>query len=504
MLQIRHVSKSFPGVRALDDVSVDFAPGEVHAIVGENGAGKSTLIKVICGIYAPDAGEVMIDAERVVLHSYSDALRRRINLVSQEIQVIPKSTVAENIILDKLDDYLARGRLDWPRINRDAARHAATVDLAVPVNMAVGGLSAAQKQLIMIARALSSNARILILDEPTSALTRHETDNLLQLLRRIKEDGVTILFVSHKLEEVLAVADKVSVLRDGSLIGTRPVKGLTKADIVQMMIGRSARTLDFGTLDVDYGDTVLEARDVVQHGRFAGVNFSLHRGEILGFYGLVGSGRTELAQILIGEEPKDGGEILVNGAPVTIHGMADSLYKYRMGYVSENRKEKGLILSAPIKTNITVTVWNRLRDRFGSIRLADERATARDMMAVLEIRATGPDQTVSSLSGGNQQKVSIAKWLAAQCDILIIDEPTIGVDIGAKEYIHQLIWDLAKREGKSIILISSDMPEVINVARRILVFKDFKIVGEVENNGAGGGPVRGYDEVSQEIGRYLA
>src|SRR5690606_26571277 len=213
MLQIRHVSKSFPGVRALDDVSVDFAPGEVHAIVGENGAGKSTLIKVICGIYAPDAGEVMIDGERVVLHSYSDALRRRINLVSQEIQVIPKSTVAENIILDKLDDYLARGRLDWPRINRDAAHHAATVDLAVPVNMAVGGLSAAQKQLIMIARALSSNARILILDEPTSALTRHETENLLQLLRRIKEEGVTILFVSHKLEEVLAVADKVSVLR---------------------------------------------------------------------------------------------------------------------------------------------------------------------------------------------------------------------------------------------------------------------------------------------------
>ncbi len=504
MLQIRHVSKSFPGVRALNDVSVDFAPGEVHAIVGENGAGKSTLIKVICGIYAPDAGEVLMDGERIVLRSYSDALRRRINLVSQEIQVIPKSTVAENIILDKLDDYLARGRLDWSRINRDAAHHAATVDLAVPVNMTVGGLSAAQKQLIMIARALSSNARILILDEPTSALTRHETDNLLHLLRRIKEEGVTILFVSHKLEEVLAVADKVSVLRDGSLIGTRPVEGLTKADIVQMMIGRSARTLDFGTLDVDYGDTVLEARKITQYGRFTDISFTLHRGEILGFYGLVGSGRTELAQILIGEEPKDGGEILVNGAPVAIHGMADSLYKYRMGYVSENRKEKGLILSAPIKTNITVTVWNRLRDRLGSIRLANEKATARDMMAALEIRATGPDQTVNSLSGGNQQKVSIAKWLAAQCDILIIDEPTIGVDIGAKEYIHQLIWDLAQREGKSIILISSDMPEIINVARRILVFKDFRIVGEVDNNGADGKSVRGYDEVSQEIGRFLA
>ncbi|HAJ34774.1 MAG TPA: ABC transporter permease [Chloroflexi bacterium] len=504
MLQIRHITKSFPSVRALDDVSVDFAPGEVHAIVGENGAGKSTLNKIICGIYTPDAGEVRLDGATIHLHAYKDALDRKINLVSQEIQVIPKSTVAENIMLDKLDRYLAGGRIDWRRINADAARYAEMVDLTAPVTQPVAVLSAAQKQLIMIARALSSDARILIMDEPTSALTRHETDNLLQLLRRIKGEGVTVIFVSHKLEEVLAVADRVSVLRDGSLIGTQPIARLTKEQIVQMMIGRDARTLGLGALTVDAGPPVLEARGISQTGRFHNVSFALHRGEILGFYGLVGSGRTELAQILIGEDRKDGGEVYIEGKRANIQSMADSLFKYRMGYVSENRKEKGLILSAPIQTNIAITVWERLRDRFGSIRLAAETATARDFMQKLEIRATDPGQTVGSLSGGNQQKVSIAKWLAAHCDILIIDEPTIGVDIGAKEYIHQLIWNLAKVEGKSIILISSDMPEIVNLARRILVFKDFAIVGEVRNNGENGAPVRGYDEVSKEIGQYLA
>jgi ribose transport system ATP-binding protein len=500
MLQIRNVSKFFPGVIALDNVSLEFAPGEVHAIVGENGAGKSTLIKIICGIYTPDEGEVLLDGERMHLRTYKDALDRKINLVSQEIQVIPKSTVAENIMLDKLERYAQHRAIDWKQLNRDAQQYMELVGLDLPSTTTVGGLSAAQKQLIMVARSLSSNARIIIMDEPTSALTRHETQNLLQLLRRIKADGVTVVFVSHKLEEVLDVADKVSVLRDGSLIGTRATAGLTKPDIVRMMIGRDARTSSLGNLVSNCDEAVLEARHIRRTGKFEDVSFTLHRGEILGFYGLVGSGRTELAQILIGVDRKDGGEILIDGAPAHIHNMADSLYKYRMGYVSENRKEKGLILGASIKTNIAVTVWSRLRNRVGAINLGEERAVAQEYMQALEVKATSPDQPVNRLSGGNQQKVSIAKWLAAQCDILIVDEPTIGVDIGAKEYIHQLIWDLANQQQKSIILISSDMPEIINVARRILVFKDFHIVGEVRNDGV---TPRSYDEVSNEIGRYL-
>jgi ribose transport system ATP-binding protein len=500
MLQIRNVSKFFPGVTALDGVGLECAPGEVHAIVGENGAGKSTLIKVICGIYLPDEGEVLLDGKPLQLRSYTDALAQKINLVSQEIQVIPKSTVAENVMLDKIGRYVRRGAIDWKRLNRDAQEYIDLVGLELPSTAVVGGLSAAQKQLIMIARSLSSQARILVMDEPTSALTRHETDNLLQLLTRIKADGVTVLFVSHKLEEVLAVADKVSVLRDGRLIGTRPAAGLVKPDIVRMMIGRDARTSSLGVLASPCTEPVLEVRHIERAGKFADISFTLHRGEILGFYGLVGSGRTELAQIVIGVDRKDGGELLVNGAPAAIHSMADSLYKYRLGYVSENRKEKGLILGASIKTNIAVTVWNRLKGRLGAIRLRDEEAVAGEYMAALDVKATGPDQPVNRLSGGNQQKVSIAKWLAAQCDILIIDEPTIGVDIGAKEYIHQLIWDLANKQQKSIILISSDMPEIINVARRILVFKNYQIAGEVRNDGPA---PRSYDEVSQEIGRYL-
>jgi ribose transport system ATP-binding protein len=501
MLEIRQISKAFPGVQALSEVSIEFRPGEIHALVGENGAGKSTLIKIMCGIYAPDEGEVRLDGGRLTLRTYRDAIDHKLNMVSQEIQVIPKSTIAENIVLDKLEKFRRRGgAIDWKRINREAQQYIEMVDLHLPAKTVVSGLSAAQKQLIMIARALSADAKVLVLDEPTSSLTLHETANLLQLLQKLKLNGVTIIFVTHKLEEVLQVADKVSVLRDGQLIGTREIQGLQKSDIVTMMIGRETITKSLGTLEITR-QPVLEAQHISRYGQFDDVNFSLYKGEILGFYGLVGAGRTELAQILIGEAKKDSGEVFINGQPARIHSMADSLFKYRMGYVSENRKEKGLILGASIKSNITVTVWNRLLNRARVISLKQESAVARKYMDAVEIKATGPDQPVNRLSGGNQQKVSISKWLAAECDILIIDEPTVGVDIGAKEYIHQLIWNLAKNEGKSIIIISSDMPEIVNVARRILVFKEFKIVGEVDYLGE---QTPSYEQISQQIGHYLA
>ncbi|RME98654.1 MAG: sugar ABC transporter ATP-binding protein [Chloroflexi bacterium] len=501
MLDIKQVSKFFPGVKALDRVSLVFQPGQVHAVVGENGAGKSTLIKIICGIYIPDEGEVVLNGEKLALKSYSDALEKKISLVSQEIQVIPKSTIAENIMLDKMEHFTRRGAINWKQLNREADKYIRMVELNLPPDTEVGGLSAAQKQLIMIAKSLSSDAQILILDEPTSALTRHETDNLLKLMRKLADDGVTIIFVNHKLEEVLAVSDKVSVLRDGQYVGTRDVEGLQKDDIVKMMIGRDARTIYLGQLDIDWNTTVLEARNISQENTFKNVSFSLHKGEILGFYGLVGSGRTELARILIGEDPRDGGQIIINGQVARIHSMADSLYKYQMGYVSENRKELGLLLNSTIQTNVAITVWNRMLNGIKAISLKQERAITEKFMEAVDVKATGPDQIVNDLSGGNQQKVSISKWLAAGCDILIIDEPTIGVDVGAKEYIHKLIWDLAKVEGKSIILISSDMPEMVNLARRILIFKEFEIVGEIDNLND---REHSYEEVSQAIGQYLA
>jgi ribose transport system ATP-binding protein len=501
MLHVQDVSKQFPGVRALSEVSLSFEPGEIHAVVGENGAGKSTLIKVICGIHEPDEGSVTLDGATLALHSYSDALRVGINLVSQEIQVVPKATIAENVMLDKLERFRKRGRIDWKGLAREAARYTALVGLEASVSSQAGGLSAAQKQLVMIARALSADARVLILDEPTSSLTLHEANNLFGVLRQLRASGVTLVFVSHKLEEVLDIADRVTVLRDGRLVGTRPAAELTKDAIVTMMLGRDARNDWLGSLDIDPSRVVLEARGISQPDRFDGAGFELHAGEILGFYGLVGSGRTELAQILVGEDRLYDGEVLVEGVPVRIRGMADALSHYRLGYISENRKEKGLILGASIKTNIAITVWDRISRPLVGISLAKEREIGRQYMDAVEVRATSMEQQVGRLSGGNQQKVSIAKWLAAGCDTLIVDEPTIGVDVGAKEAIHQLIWDLAKKDGKSIILISSDLPEMVHLARRILVFRKFHIVGEVTDLNE---RPRTYDEVSAEIGRYLA
>lgn len=501
MLRVETISKEFPGVKALSEVSLTFEPGEIHAVVGENGAGKSTLIKIICGIYQPDEGTMSLNGKPLSLHGYGDAMALGIQLVSQEIQVIPKATIAENIMLHRIERFRRRGTIDWGRVTGDAASYTQLVGLDLPVATPAGGLSAAQKQLVMIAKALSSDAKILILDEPTSSLTLHEANNLFGVLRGLRERGVAIIFVSHKLEEVLAVADRVSVLRDGQFVGTLPAAELTKDAIVTMMLGRSAVTESLGSLNIDYSTVVLEARGITAPDTFDGLDFKLHAGEILGFYGLVGSGRTELAQILIGEDRAFSGEVLVRGEAARINSMADSLSRYRLGYVSENRKEKGLILGASINTNIAITVWDRISRPVVGISLAREREVGRQHMEAVEIRATGPNQVVRSLSGGNQQKVSIAKWLAAGCDTLIVDEPTIGVDIGAKEAIHQLIWDLAQNEGKSIILISSDLPEMVHLARRILVFRKFQIVGEIAELNE---RPRAYDEVSVEIGKYLA
>jgi ribose transport system ATP-binding protein len=500
MLEVRGLTKRFPGVLALDDVSVSFESGAIHAVIGENGAGKSTLIKLICGIYEADAGTVLVDGAEVRFSSYTDAMASNIELVSQELQIVPAATIAENVLLHRLGDFTRWGTVDWGGVEREAKTYTDRIGLGVPVTRTAGDLSAAQKQLLMIAKALSADARMLILDEPTSALTLHEAKHLFGVLRQLRDDGVTLIFVSHKLEEVLEIADRVTVLRDGRNVGTESIRGLTKDDLIRMMIGRSTETAWLGSLPVDRDLVALEARGITQPGTFDGLDMKLYKGEILGFYGLVGSGRTELAQILIGEDRDFSGEVLVNGKTARIEGMHDSLGKYSMGYVSENRKEKGLILGATINTNIAITVWDRLVSGWRGIDIGEERRTGRRYMDAVDIRATGPDQVVGSLSGGNQQKVSIAKWLAAGCDTLIIDEPTIGVDIGAKEAIHKIIWGLARQEGKSVVLISSDLPEMVYLARRILVFRGYRVVAEIDDLNE---RPRTYDEISRQIGRYL-
>ena len=501
MLELHSISKSFPGVKALDDVSIAFQPGESHALVGENGAGKSTLIKIITGIYQPDEGRIVCNGETLHFDSYRDSLDKGIDIVSQEIQVIPESSIAENIMLDKMITYGKTGIINWRAMNAHAKKYMDMVALDLPPTTVVKDLSAAHKQLVQIAKALAAEAQFLLLDEPTSSLTEHEANTLFEILKRLKEQGTTIVFVTHKFEEVFAACDKVSVLRDGRHVGTRLTKDITAPDLIKLMIGRECRDEHLGRLDVDPSRELLRAEHITRHGKADDATFTLHEGEILGFYGLVGAGRTELARILIGEDTLDSGTVYVKGAAARIRSVADSLHRHRMGYVTENRKEEGLLLDAPVRTNITITIWNRIVNAITrNISMSKERKIATDMVQSLAIKTPGLEQKTENLSGGNQQKVSISKWLAADCDILIIDEPTVGVDVGAKDQIHMLIWDLAKKGRKGIILISSDMREIIKVASRILVFKDHRIVAELKNIDD---VSRTYDSVSAEIGKYL-
>jgi ribose transport system ATP-binding protein len=488
-------------VAALTDVSVDIRPGEVHALVGENGAGKSTLMRVMCGILRPDSGRMTLDDRPLVLEDYHDAIRNRISTVHQEIQVVPLASVAENIMLDKLALFRRGPFLSWRRLEEEAGRYMEMVGLSMPARTPAGALSAAQKQLASIARALSSGARVLLLDEPTSSLTQREAATLFALLRRLKAEGVAIVFVTHKLEEVLGLCDAVTVLRDGRLIGTRPRSELDRDAIVEMMIGRAMVDRHRGLLPRREGGPVLEVKKL-RSEFFDGLDLVLWPGEILGLYGLVGSGRTELAKTLIGEYPHTGGEIRVKGKPASIRSVHDALHRYGIGYVSENRKEDGLILPASVTTNIAITIWPKLSTLVpGFFNPRREVERSREMIGRLEIRTPSPDQAVMNLSGGNQQKVSIAKWLTAGCDILIIDEPTVGVDVGAKAYIHELIWRMASEEGKSVILISSDMPEMISLARRILVFKQFRVAAELSDLNSA---ELANEEVGRRIGAALA
>lgn len=501
-LQLKNISKSFPGVRALDDVSVTFSASEVHALLGENGAGKSTLIKAICGIHKADGGSIELGGTPLNLSSLKDGMRQGITIVNQEIQVFSESSVAENIMIDKLENYRGFGGIHWSRLNADAVGYLDLVGLDIDPETPIGGLSAAQKQLIQIAKAISSEATVILLDEPTSSITANEVAKLFEVIRNLKAKGYTLIFVTHKLEEVLEICDRVTVLRDGQHVGTRCISEVDKQAIIEMMIGRKILIENFSRLDADPKDIVLEASDLTSTGLIEGASFQLRRGEVLGLYGLVGSGRTELAKTIIGHFPVSAGVLKVHGKEVRIRSVSDCIAKHNIGYVSENRKEDGLFLDFDIETNMTMPIWKRIQNPFTrAINMKMQRETANDLMVALDVRATGIDQRVGDLSGGNQQKISIAKWLAADCDILIIDEPSVGVDIGAKTMIHKLIWDLANVRKKSIILISSDMPEMISLASRILVFKEKRITGEVPGIAEAG---QTYDALSREIGKLMA
>jgi len=500
VLKIKNISKAFPGVKALDDVSAEFEEGEIHALLGENGAGKSTLMKIIGGVYKQDEGKMFINDKELVLSSYIDALSKDITMVNQELQVLSSASVAENIMLDKMITFKRTPIINWGKINKVAKKYLDMVGLDIPPTRLIGELSVAQKQMVEISKSLASNSKILLLDEPTSSISETEAEKLFSILRGLREKGIIVLFVTHKLEEVFKICDKVTVLRDGKKIGTKSIEEVQKHDLVKMMIGREEKIESFKSKVIDKSYAVLEVKNMIKKHKSEDVSFKLYKGEVLGFYGLVGAGRTELARLMIGEDKKQSGDVFLNGKKIKVKSIGDSLYKYRIGYVTENRKEEGLLLNSTIQTNIGITIWPKIAGRF--LKFIDskkERNHAVSMVEKLDVKTTGVDQLVQKLSGGNQQKVSIAKWLGAECDIIIFDEPTIGVDVGAKEYIHELIFNLANIDGKSIILISSDMPEIIKLASRIYVFRDKKIIGEIEEVSK---DEDSYNIVSKELGSY--
>ena len=476
IVELHGIHKSFAGFPALKDVGFDVRAGEVHALLGENGAGKSTLIRIISGVHAPDRGEVRIGGEVVRLSSPRDARRRGIATVYQELLLFPELSVAENIFLGKAP-RTRWGRIDWAAMRAKARALLEELDSRdLDVDAKVGGLSVASRQRVEIAKALSQDPRVLVMDEPTTSLAEGDVSRLMAIVRRLRARGVGIVYVSHRLREIFALADRVTVLRDGARIGTRPIAEVTEVSLISMMVGRSIDQL-FPKVDAPRGRTLLELRNLSYRRAVRDVSLTVRQGEILGIAGLVGSGRTELALTIFGITPATSGEIRVEGKPVVIDGprVARDL---GIAYIPEDRGLQGLIRTQTLRENVSLPVldrisWATIVDRRG------EGRRAREAIDRLGIRARGTEQIARQLSGGNQQKVVVAKWLGTEPRILIMDEPTRGIDVGAKAEIHALMGKLAQ-QGLGIIMISSELPEVLGMADRVLVMSGGRIVGAFE------------------------
>ena len=480
VLELAGISKSFPGIQALKSVRFDMRAGEVHALLGENGAGKSTLIKIVSGVHRPDHGSIRIDGREVAFASPLEAQRAGIATIYQELLLFPELTVAENIFMGHAP-RTRLGAIDWGRMREQARNLLASLDIHdLDVNQVIGTLSVGNRQRVEIAKALSQNARILIMDEPTAALTEHDVARLFDIVRLLRARGVGIVYISHRLEEVFLLADRVTVFRDGEYVATKAVAETDRDDLIQMMVGRKIDAL-FPTVEAPIGAPVLELRDIVRKPVTNGVSLTLRTGEIVGLAGLVGSGRSELAQAVFGITPADSGEIRLDGRAVRIRNPA-AAKRLGIAYVPEDRGTQGLVRPLPLKDNVSLAVLGRIAkhafiDRGAEIRLAEESIRR------FGIRASGIHQIVNKLSGGNQQKVVLSKWLARAPKLLILDEPTRGIDVGAKAEIHRLMGELA-RQGLAILMISSELTEIVGMSDRILVMREGRIVAEFARGAA--------------------
>jgi ribose transport system ATP-binding protein len=468
---MRGICKRFPGVQALQDADLEVGGGEVHVLLGENGAGKSTLMKVLCGQYVAEAGTITFDEQVVTPESPLEAERLGLAMIHQELNLIPGLTVAENIFLGHEP---TRGGLIRDDVMREISRELlARVQCHVDPDARVSDLSVAEQQLVEIARALRQDARLLVMDEPTAALADHEIEALFDVVRELCRKGVPVIYISHRMREIFSIGNRVTVMRDGRTVGTRPVADTDVGELIHLMVGR---TIDeqITKRDVEFGERVLDIENLAREGTLAPVSLSIRAGEILGVAGLMGSGRTDLARAIFGADPVDSGTVRLCGSVIPSGDPAASIAA-GLGFLTEDRKQQGLVLQLSVTDNITLTSLDD-HCRYGVLDLGGEGARARSLVETLRIRVFSVDQEVGDLSGGNQQKVVLARWLAARCKALLFDEPTRGIDVGAKAEIYELIGDLAE-QGVAILLISSEMPELLGLSDRIAVMHDGAIGG---------------------------
>lgn len=475
LLEMKGISKAFAGVLAIHDVDFTVRRGEIHCLIGENGAGKSTLMKILAGAYQMDAGEIRIDGQPVHISGPLDAIRQGISIVYQELKVVPTLNVAENIFLGRIPSRGVAG-VNWNKLYGDARAVISSLGFDLDPTQLVSDLSVAQQQMVEIAKALSLNARIIVMDEPSSALTPGELQRLFQVLKSLAGKGVSVIYISHRLDELFVIGDRATVLKDGALVGTVEMTSVQKEDIIRMMVGREVGK-NYPLASRSRGDTLLEVRGLNRRGILHDVDLTLHRGEILGIAGLVGSGRTELVRAIFGADSRDGGEIILSGQPLKIGSPRDAV-GHGIGFVTENRRDHGLVLIMSVRENLTLTSLKKRFSRTGIVDAVGERAAVREFVGQLSIKAASMEQEVQALSGGNQQKVVLGKWLATGCRVFIFDEPTKGVDVGAKEEIYHLMRGLAE-QGAGVLMISSELPEVLGMSDHILVMHEGRVVGEL-------------------------
>ena len=494
LLRMEGISKRFPGVQALDDVDFEVYPGEVLGFLGENGAGKSTLVKILSGVYYKDHGSIWFKGQPVEVRSPHEAQDVGISTIYQELALVPHLSVAENIFLNREPRRVRQiGLVDFRAQKRQAEEIMADLGVEIPGDRMVKDLTVAAQQMVEIAKAVSRNASLILMDEPTSALSSKEVDALFALMHRLKAKGVSVVFISHRLEEVLQVVDRIIVMRDGCRVGTLSREEATETSIIRLMVGREVGL--FPKEEAPIGEPVLEVCNISGANGVKNVSFSVRKGEIVGLAGLVGAGRTEVARLICGADRLTEGTILLGGNEIKIHNTSDAV-KWGIGWVPEDRKQHGLVLMMDVKSNITLAILKRISGLAGAINARSEREIAQEYVKTLSIATPSISQITSNLSGGNQQKVVVAKWLSAKPKLMIMDEPTRGIDVGAKAEVHALMSHLAK-EGMAILMISSEMPEIIGMSDRVVVMCQGRVTGEFSR------PNLSQEEIMTSATRFL-